>query len=279
MISVIIMTKNEQQDLPGCLESVAWSDDIHVLDSGSTDDTCEIARRHGAHVVMREFADNTKLWGGDESAHRNWSLRNIQYKYPWVLNIDADERVTDKLRADIERVAASAGEPVAYRIQRRDFLRTTWLKHVQTSPFYMRLFRPERIRFERVVHSVPIVDGPVGQLAGFLDHYPFSKGIRQWLERHNSYSTLESRQIMENRRNNATFSVRKAFTAPDFNERRFHQKELFYRMPLRPLLKFFLLYVGKRGFLDKGAGLEYALLQAFYEYMIVLKVQELELAK
>ncbi len=279
MISVIIMTKNEQQDLPGCLESVAWSDDIHVVDCESTDDTCEVARRHGAHVVIREFADKSKLWGGDESAHRNWSLHHIQYKYPWVLSLDADERVTDALRADMERVAASTGEPVAYRIQRRDFLRTTWLKHVQASPFYLRFFRPERVRFERLVNPVPIVDGPVGQLSGFLNHYPFSKGVKQWLDRHNSYSTLESRQIMENRRNQASFSVLKAFTARDFNVRRFHQKEFFYRMPLRPVLKFFLLYVGKRGFLDKGAGLEYALLQAFYEYMIVLKVKELELAK
>jgi len=147
---------------------------------------------------------------------------------------------------------------------------------VQTSPFYLRLFRPEKMRYERLVNPVSVADGPVGSVSGFLDHYPFSKGISHWFERHNSYSTLEARQIMQNRRENAAFSLRKAFTANDFHERRFHQKELFYRVPWRPVAKFLILYVGKRGFLDGRAGLTYAVLQAIYEYMIVVKVRELE---
>jgi hypothetical protein len=116
-------------------------------------------------------------------------------------------------------------------------------------------------------------------VAGYLDHFPFSKGIGHWLERHNSYSTLEARQIMENRRGRVAFSLRKAFVNGDFHDKRFHQKELFYRLPFRPIVKFLLLYVGKRGFLDGHAGLTYAVLQAMYEYMIVLKVRELEGAK
>jgi len=276
LISILILTKNEEKDLPACLASVAWCDDIHVLDSGSTDNTCEIARRSGAKITTRTYPDSTKIFGGDEAAHRNWSLRNVPFRHSWVLLLDADERVTPELKAAIAKTVASPGESVAFRIQRRDFLWKTWLRHVQTSPFYMRLFRPEKMRYERVVNCLSIADGPVGSVEGYLDHYPFSKGIGHWLERHNSYSTLEARQIMENRRVQPPFSLRKAFTETDFHERRFHQKQLFYRLPLRPLSKFVLLYIGKRGFLDGHAGFTYAVLQAFYEYMIVLKVRELE---
>jgi glycosyltransferase involved in cell wall biosynthesis len=273
MISILILTKNEQQDLPGCLDSVAWSDDIHLYDSISTDETVAIARRAGAHVTQRPF-DN---W----AAHQNWGLQNIRFKHPWVFYIDADERMTPELVQAVQaRVAevGNSGDKVAFRLRRRDFFMGTWLAHVQTSPYYMRLFRPQKMRYERLVNPISIADGPVGDVAGYLDHFPFSKGISHWLDRHNSYSSFEARQIVDNRLSHSSFSLRKALTASDFHERRFHQKELFNRVPLRPLVKFLLLYVGKRGFLDGRAGLTYAVLQSIYEYMIVLKERELERA-
>jgi hypothetical protein len=152
----------------------------------------------------------------------------------------------------------------------------TWLKHVQTSPFYMRLFRPEKMRYERLVNPVSVADGSVGFVPGYLDHYPFSKGVSHWIDRHNAYSTLEALQIVQNRRPDAVFSVAEAFFSKDFHKRRYHQKELFYRLPFRPLAKFLLLYFLKRGFMDGRAGFTYALLQSFYEYMIVLKVREFD---
>ncbi len=267
MISIFILTRNEEQDLPACLQSVAWSDDIHVLDSLSTDRTTEIARLAGAHVTQRVF-DN---W----SAHQNWALANIPFRHPWVFYLDADERVTPELAASLRRAVESPADFVAFRIRRRDFFLDTWLKHVQASPFYLRLFRPEKMRYERLVNPISIPDGPVGELSGCLDHFPFSKGMSHWLDRHNSYSTLEAQQILQNRAAHREFSFREALFASDFHERRFHQKELFYRIPARPLLKFFLLYIIRRGFLDGRAGLSYALLQSFYEYMIVLKTREL----
>ncbi len=266
MISILVLTKNEQQDLPGCLASVSWSDDIHVYDSLSTDKTVEIANAAGARITSRGF-DN---W----AAHQNWGLSNIKFRHPWVFYIDADERVTPELRKAMEDAVRNPGDMVAFRMQRRDFFGRTWLRHVQASPFYIRLFRPEAVRYERLVNPVTLVNGPVGELSGYLDHYPFSKGVTHWLARHNSYSSLEAQQIEENRRHRAGFSLHKAFFAVDFNERRYHQKELFYRLPLRPLLKFLILYVGKRGFLDGRAGLTYATLQSIYEYMIVLKMRE-----
>jgi glycosyltransferase involved in cell wall biosynthesis len=271
MVSVLILTKNEQQDLPGCLESVGWSDDIHVYDSMSTDATVEIATRFGAKVTRRPF-DN---W----ASHQNWGLANVPFKHEWVFYIDADERMTPELVQAVRAAVAAPGDAVAFRVQRRDFLMSRWLKHVQTSPYYMRLFRPSKMRYERLVNPISIADGPVGQVAGFLDHFPFSKGLAHWIERHNSYSNFEAMQIAENRAARADFSLMKAFFEKDFHEKRFHQKELFYRLPLRPLIKFLILYVGKRGFLDGRAGMTYAMLQSIYEYFIVLKTRELEAAR
>lgn len=270
MISILILTKNEQQDLPGCLKSVAWSDDVHVYDSMSTDDTLAIAKQFGATVTQRPF-DN---W----ASHQNWGLKNVPFKHPWVFYIDADERMTPELVQAVQAAVASAKDEVAFRLQRRDFFLGTWLKHVQTSSFYMRLFRPEKMRYERLVNPISIADGPVGDVAGYLDHFPFSKGMGQWVDRHNGYSRFEAQQIISNRQAGEGFSWVKAFTAKDFHQRRYHQKELFYRLPFRPLVKFLLLYVVKRGFLDGRAGFTYAMLQSIYEYFIVLKVRELEVS-
>lgn len=268
MISVLILTRNEERDLPGCLDSVSWSDDVHVYDSMSDDATIAIAGRHGATVTRRPF-DN---W----AAHQNWGLQNIAFRHPWVFYIDADERVTPELRDAMLAAASNPGDVVAFRVQRRDFFLGHWLRHVQTSPYYLRLFRPEKMHYERLVNPVSIPDGATGKVDGFLDHFPFSKGLTHWVARHNNYSSLEARQILENRQRNDTFRLSKVLLAKDFHERRFHQKELFYRLPLRPLLKFALLYFFKCGFLDGRAGLTYAALQSIYEYMIVLKMRELE---
>lgn len=268
-ISVLILTKNEEQDLPGCLASVPWCDDVHLLDSFSTDRTVEIARAAGCKITQRKF-DN---W----SAHQNWGLANIPFQYPWVLYIDADERVSPELKSCALAAAAQPGGAAAFRLRRRDFFGDgTWLKHAQISPFYLRLFRPEKMRYERLVNPVSIVDGPIGEIEGYLDHYPFSKGIGFWLERHIKYADFEARTILENRTRRGGFSFSKALFASDFTERRFHQKEMFYRLPGRPWVKLFYMLVWRRAFLDGNAGITYSCLQSIYEYFIVLKQRELE---
>jgi glycosyltransferase involved in cell wall biosynthesis len=267
MISVLILTKNEQNDLPGCIESVAWSDDIHVYDSYSSDRTLDLAAEAGARITQRRF-DN---W----SQHQNWGLKNIPFKYSWVLYVDADERVSPNLKTNLQNAVRDPGTNVAFRVRRRDFFENTWLKHSQATHLYPRLFRPEKMRYERLVNPVSIIDGPVGQVEGYLDHYPFSKGVTHWLDRHNSYSSLEAQQIIANRSRGRGFSLQKFVTARDFSERRYQQKELFYLLPARPVIKFLLLYLAKRGFLDGRAGLTYSVLQSLYEYMIILKVREM----
>lgn len=269
MISVLILTKNEEQDLPGCLDSVTWCDDIHVYDSYSDDRTVEIAERYRATVTQRKF-DN---W----SAHQNWGLSNIPFKYPWVLYIDADERVSDSLRAHLLGFDGSRAGQVAFEIQRRDFAwNGRWLKHAQISPYYLRLFRPEKMRYERLVNPISIPDGATGRLAGYLDHYPFSKGIRYWLQRHLGYADMEAAMRLEDLNRDIDFSWKKALFSKDFTEKRYHQKGLFYKMPGRPLIKWLYMVVGRRAFLDGKAGTTYATLQSIYEYFIVLKTRELQ---
>ena len=273
MISILILTLNEERNLPACLNTVAWSDDIHVLDSYSSDKTVEIAEKFGAKVWYRKF--------DSFSQHQNWALENIPFKYPWVFYFDADERVTKELADSMQAAVQSPGENVAFRVQRRDFFLNTWLKHVQLTAHYDRLFRPEKMRYERLGHCVSKPDGPVGSVNGYLDHYPFSKGIAEWIGKHNFYSDQEAQQIIANRSEadaGLRFStiLKGAIVSKNTDERRRLMKEMYYRMPARPLIKFLYMYVGKLGFMDGSAGFSYSLLIAFYEYWIVLKVEELK---
>ena len=268
MVSVLILTKNEEQDLPGCLESVSWCDDIHVFDSYSTDNTVDIATKASAKVTQRPF-DN---W----AAHQNWGLSNIPFKHKWVFYIDADERISPLLKETLLNFDTDKTEAVAYEIQRRDFAwNGTWLKNAQISPYYLRLFRPDKIRYERLVNPLSIADGPVKRIPGYLDHYPFSKGFRAWWSRHLSYADMEASMRLTDRGNNKSFSLKKALLSRDFTERRYHQKGLFYKIPGRPFVKWLYMVIGRKAFLDGMTGITYATLQAIYEYFIVLKTKEL----
>ena len=162
----------------------------------------------------------------------------------------------------------------AFRVRRRDFLFDTWLKHAQISPFYIRLVRPEHARYTRAINEVLEVNGPIADLSHPLDHYPFSKGIARWVEKHNLYSTMEAELIVRNQ-GLQNPSLKTALRDPDFHTRRLHQKALFYRLPGRPLVKWFYMVFLRGAILDGTAGLTYATLQSFYEYLIVLKTKEL----
>ena len=266
MISVLILTKDEERDLPGALASVAWSDDVHVLDSCSTDATVEIARATGAQVHSRAF--------DDYATHRNAALA-LAFKHPWVFLLDADERPTPELCAEMQRMVGEAPANTAgFRLRRRDFLFGTWLKHAQITPFYIRLVRPERAKYTRAINEVLEVDGPVAELAHPLDHFPFSKGFASWMTKHNAYSTMEAELIFRQQGLQHP-SLRVALGDPDFHTRRMHQKALFYRIPCRPLIKWLYMMFVRGAVLDGTAGVSYATLQAIYETMIVLKTKEL----
>ena len=271
MISVLILTKNEEQDLPGCLDSVRWSDDVHVFDSHSTDRTREIASEAGARVHLRVF--------DDYASHRNAGLREVPFRHPWVLLLDADERIPAPLAAEMQCVVA-AGEqavaeiPAGYTVRRRDYLFGIWLKHAQISPYYIRLVRPEAARYTRAINEVLEIDGPVGTLTEPMDHFPFSKGIGHWVRKHDLYSTMEAKLIVR-QQGLQDPSWRRALLSKDFHERRLHQKAIFYRLPGRPLIKWAYMMFVRGAVLDGAAGVTYATLQSIYEYLIVLKTKEL----
>jgi glycosyltransferase involved in cell wall biosynthesis len=267
MISILILTRNEQQDLPACLASVAWSDDIHVFDSYSTDNTLEIAKAAGANTYQRTF--------DDYATHRNAALTTIPFKHPWLFLLDADERATPDLSREMQQIVhATPPETSAFRIRRRDFLFGTWLKHAQISPFYVRLVRPERVRYTRTINEVLEAEGSIANLNYPLDHYPFSKGIAHWIQKHNLYSTMEA-ELIYRQQGLQNPSLRKALAAPDFHTRRLHQKSIFYRLPGRPIIKWLYMLFLRGAILDGSAGLTYATLQSIYEYFIVLKTKEL----
>lgn len=266
MISVLILTKNEEQDLPGCLDSVAWSDDVHIFDSESTDRTCDIARARGATVTVRPF---------DGYARQRNAALQLPFRNPWVLVLDADERPTPELSEELQAVVRSAPPGVsAYRVRRRDFLWGTWLKHAQLTPFYVRLLRPERVHYTRDINEVVEVNGSIRELTAPLDHLAFSKGLAHWVSKHNAYSTKESELLASGDAVRAA-SLRTALFAKNFHERRVAQKAIFYKMPGRPLIKWLYMMFARGAILDGHAGVTYATLQAFYEYLIEIKREEI----
>jgi len=268
MISVLILTKNEAQDLPGCLQSISWCDDIHVFDSFSDDETVTIAKKYGAIVTQRKF-DNY-------ASQRNSALDHLVFKYPWLFILDADERTPEILITELKELLINVDHNVSgFRIRRKDFLNDTWLKYSQISPFYIRLIRVGKARYHREINEVLEVDGDVLETIGYFNHYPFSKGYFHWLNKHNMYSNMEAKRWIEENDNNIEFSLKKAFFSKDFSEKRYHQKGLFYKMPGRPILKLGYLLFWRMAFLDGSAGFIYSTLQAIYEYFIVLKTKEL----
>jgi len=287
MLSVLILTFNEEYDLPGCLASLSWCDDIVVYDSYSTDLTQQIAKDSGARFIQRHGQDPSISFGGNEALHRTWGIHHIPFNYPWLLVLDADERLSPNALHEIESVLhglqpqrsdLTSACPVAFQLRRRDFFQGRHLKHVQSTPWYIRLFRPAFVHYERLVNPITVVDGPVASLQCYIDHYPFSKGLSHWISRHNTYSTLEAMQLCSDGSYSQQASFVGALFSPYFHQRRAQQKQLFMRLRARPLLKFLWLYLLKRGFLDGAQGFTYALLQSIYEYFIVLKVRELKQA-
>ncbi|AKD57251.1 glycosyltransferase family 2 protein [Spirosoma radiotolerans] len=268
MISVLILTKDEEQDLPKCLKSVSWCDDIHVFDSFSNDRTVEIAQKAGAIVTQRKF--------DSYAAQRNAALRDLPYKYPWLFILDADEQIPGQLLSVMqEHIQKATDTTNGFRLRRRDYIGKKWLKYSQMTPFYIRLVRLGKAHYHREINEVLEVDGTVEEIDGYFNHYPFSKGFRHWLNKHNQYSSMEAKRWVEEHKGNIKFSVKKALLNRDFSDQRYHQKGLFYKLPGRPLIKWFYMVFWRLSFLDGQAGLTNATLQAIYEYFIVLKTKEL----
>jgi glycosyltransferase involved in cell wall biosynthesis len=266
-ISALILTYNEEKNLPACLESLTWCDDVVVFDSFSTDRTVEIAKAAGARVVQRLF-DN-------EKNQREASLK-IGFKHPWVYNPDADEITPPDLRDEIRSVVSDpARSAVAYRVRFKTMFMGHWIKHSSLYPTWVvRLFRPERVSFARSINLQYVVDGQQGRLENHFEHRTFNKGLSAWFEKHNRYSWYEALETIKSLEN-ASVPWADVFSA-SLVRRRHALKEISFRLPFRPTLRFFYMYILRLGFLDGWAGLTYCRLLAIYEYMIVLHMKELK---
>lgn len=266
-VSILVQTLNEEQNLPICLRSVAFSDDIVVLDSFSTDGTEAVARGAGARFFQRQY--------DGRAANQNWAVEHIKFKHPWVYYTDADEVVTEELREEILRLTGVADRPeVLFRVRFKNMFMGRFLRHSSLYPTWVpRLFRPEKIRWERGANPVAIVAGPEGRLEGHFLHYSFNKGMADWFAKHNKYSSYEAVETMKELQHR-TFRWGDLF-AGNPAVRRQALKKLSFRLPGRPLAKFVYMYFLRLGFLDGKAGLHYCLLQSVYEYQIVIKVAEL----
>lgn len=266
-ISVLILTLNEEVNLPACLEAVSWSDDIVVLDSFSTDRTLEIARAAGARVEQRAY--------DTEIGQRTFGLTQLKFKHPWVYMPDADEITTPQLRDEMLAIAADpTRRESAFRVRFKVMFMGRWVRRSSLYPTWVvRLVRPERIRFQRQFHTHCVDDGTIGQLESHFDHYSFNKGMNAWYEKHNRYSWFEARESVEKTKSR-DISLSGLFSRDAIRRRR-ALKELSMRLPFRPILRFIYMYFLRMGILDGRAGYIYCRLLMEYEYMIVVKMAEI----
>jgi len=267
-ISVLVLTLDEEVNLPRCLESLRWCDDVVVLDSGSRDRTVEIAREFGARVVERPF-DN---W----ASHQNWALQSIDFRHAWLYYSDADEVVTPELRDEMAAIATAADNPhVAYRVRYKNYFLGRWIRHCGIYPTWvLRFYQPRKVRYERLVNPTAVVAGSEGLLREHFLHYSFNKGLQAWFDKHNKYSTAEAVETLRELRGGHV-DWAGLFDLRNPARRRVALKHLSFRLPFRPLLRFLYMYGLKLGFLDGAAGFHYCMLLSIYEYMIVLKAKEM----
>jgi len=267
-VSVFIQTLNEEDNLPRCLQSLTWSDDIVVLDSFSTDRTEEIARSVGARFYQRKYDGRAN--------NQNWAVQNIDFKHPWVWYVDADEGTMPDLAKEIQAVTSDPSRPeVAFYVRRRNMLFGKWLKHgnVYKTCWFARLWKPNKMRWERGANPVAIIDGPTGYLKCDFVHYTLSKGFGAWFSKMNKTSTYEAEETIKELQCGRIDWT--GLISRDPVRRRQALKRLSFRMPCRSLLIFIYMYLLKAGFLDGRPGLTYCLLQTFEEWQICCKVREL----
>lgn len=274
-ISVLIPARNEAANLAACLASVAFCDEVVVVDSGSTDGTPDIARAAGARVV--DFK-----WDGRFPKKKNWALANVTWRNEWVFIIDADERATPELEAAMRAVCADPHPPqTGYYVNRRFWFLDGWLNHCGYYPSWnLRFFRHTLGRYERAaggdtgsgdneVHEHVVLEGTAGYLPGEMEHYAFPD-VATWVEKHNRYSNWEARQQLGGKGDDAMPTALDAGLA-----RKRKLKQLAWRLPFRPTLRFLYHYVWRAGFLDGYRGFVFCRLMGWYEFLSAAKAAEL----
>jgi len=269
MVSVIVLTKNEEQDLPRCLESLSWTDDVHVLDSGSTDGTLEIAQKYGASLSYNAFERFGK--------QRNFALQNLSLAYEWILFLDADEVATPQFVEAIKTAIANADENTSgFYCCWKMMMEERWLKNCDNFPkWQFRLLKKGKANFSDFGHGQK-----EGEILGKLEyikepylHYSFSKGWTEWMERHNKYSSLEAKDRLYNRPPFMNIFKR------NMSVRNPALKSWLSIFAVWPLLRFLQAYFINFGFLEGMPGFIYCSNMAYHEFLIYIKIRELRMSK
>lgn len=246
-ISVVVITKNEAQNIERCLQSVSFLSDLVVLDSGSTDETQAIAARLGAKVFVEP-------WRGFGPQKR----RAVELAaHDWVLSLDGDEALDQKAQDFMKGFLKVADSAAAFRFERESFHLGRWIRHGGWSPDYqIRLFHRKKANWdEAVVHEKVLVDGPIKTAEGRIQHWVF-RDLAHQVETNNRYSSLGAKALYE-------------------KGRRFHVHLLISK----PFSKFFETYLFKRGFLDGGPGFIISIGAAYSVFLKWAKLWELERQK
>jgi glycosyltransferase involved in cell wall biosynthesis len=258
------VARDEELNLPDCLHSVrGWARQVVVVvDSRTTDRTREVAAAGGAEVHEHAFETF--------AAQKNWALSTIRWQAPWLLIIDADERVSPELRDEIQAVVSGTEPKAAYAMRFRFIFYGQWIRHCWHSTWIVRLFQLNRARYEtRGVHEHMIVDGSFGLLQSDLIHNDF-KDMDAWIAKHNRYATLEAEELARPEQN----ALLRGRLFGDPLERRRFLKRIWNRLPLRPAWLFVYLYVFKLGILDGRLGFRFCLMKAIFDAFISAKAWE-----
>jgi len=267
-VSILLLTLNEEQNLPACLDAISWCDDIVVMDSFSSDRTVELATKAGARVEQRKF--------DSFAGQRNFALQHIEFKHEWVFHLDADEIFTEALFEEMEKAIRNPCFD-AYNIPSKMMFMGKWLRYSGMYPSYqVRLTRRPVFQFKMVGHGqrADIAVEKIGTLHEPYLHYSFSKGLDDWFERHNRYSADEARASLAHRLNEQVNWA--GLFARDADQRRLAIKGLVFRLPFRPFFRFIYMFFLRFGFLDGMAGLTYCYLVTTYEFMISCKIREIQ---
>ncbi len=273
-ITVVIATKNEEINLPDCLESIKFADQVVIVDSQSTDKTIELATKQGAEV--HQF-----FYDGGWPKKRNWALHEVDIRNDWILILDADERVSPDLRNEIQ-IAIQSQITDAYYIRWKFLFLGRWMKHSWSHGWMLRLFRKGKAQYEDLgmrseggwdaeVHENIVSSGVTNRLSNPLDH-DSNQDLSFWIRKQNEFSDWNAARRLHQL--NQGVPPLKTLFSKDLVKRRKFLKSLFIRLPAKPLFMFGFLYIFKRGFLDGREGLYFCWLRAIHEFNIGAKVFE-----
>jgi glycosyltransferase involved in cell wall biosynthesis len=278
-ISVVVPTYNEERNIEDCLRSLCdWASEIFVVDSGSSDRTMQIAAKYGALIVHHPFETHARQWC--------WALENLPLQYDWVLGLDADQRITPELAAELHRLFTDEKSRLTqvdgFFINRRQIFRGRWIRHGGYYPKYLlKLFRRGSVRTDPndLVDHHFYLEGRVRKLRhDLIEENHRENDISFWIEKHNRYAALLASEEFLCRKECRRKPIEPSLMGnPD--QRTLWRKQLWDRFPLfvRPFLYFLYRYLFRLGFLDGKEGFIFHFLHAFWFRLLVdIKLEELE---